>query len=75
MLIICLFVFLSHEFLSGDSDGKESAHNARDPGSIPGLERSPGEWNDNRLQYSCLGNPMDTGAWLQSMESQKVVHD
>ena len=45
------------------------------PGSIPGLERSPGEGNDNRLQYSRLGNPMDRGAWLQSMGSQKVVHD
>ena len=75
MLIICLFVSLSHEFLSGGSDSKESARSARDPGLIPGLERSPGEWSDNRLQYSCLGNPMDTGAWLQSMGSQKVVHD
>ena len=48
-------------FLS-DSDGKESACNAGDPGSIPGLARSPGEGNDNPLQYSCLENPMDQGA-------------
>ena len=45
------------------SSGKESACNAGDWGSIPGLGRYPGEWNDNPLQYSCLGNPMDRGAW------------
>ena len=42
---------------------KASAYNARDPGSIPGLGRSPGEGNGNPLQYSCLENPMDRGAW------------
>ena len=42
---------------------KESAYNAGDPGSIPKLGRSPGEGNNNPLQYSCLGNPMDRGAW------------
>ena len=47
----------------GSSDGKASAYNAGDPGSIPGLERSPGEGNDNLLQYSSLENPMDWGAW------------
>ena len=47
---------------SGGSEGKESAHNAGDLGSIPGSIRSPGEGNGNRLQYSCLGNPMDRGA-------------
>ena len=45
------------------SDGKESACNAGDLGSIPGLERSPGEGNGNPLQYSCLENSMDRGAW------------
>ena len=45
------------------SDGKVSAYNAGDPGSIPGLGRSPGEGNGNPLQYSCLENPMDGGAW------------
>ena len=45
------------------SDSKESACNAGDPGSIPGLGRSPGEGNGNPCQYSCLGNPMDRGAW------------
>ena len=48
---------------SGSSDGKESAHNAGDPGLIPGLGRSPGEGNGYPLQYSCLEHPMDTGAW------------
>ena len=42
---------------------KLSAYNVGDPGSIPGSGRSPGEGNGNPLQYSCLENPMDTGAW------------
>ena len=49
--------------LPGGSDGKASAYNEGDPGSIPGLGRSSGEGNSNPLQYSCLGNPMDRGAW------------
>ena len=40
-----------------------TAEDIRDVGSIPGLGRSPGEGNGNPLQYSCLGNPMDRGAW------------
>ena len=47
----------------GGSDGKASAYNAGDPSSIPGLGRSPGEGNDNPLQYSCLKNPIDGGSW------------
>ena len=47
----------------GGSDGKESACNAGDPGSIPGSRRASGERNNNPLQYSCLENPMDRGAW------------
>ena len=47
----------------GGSGGKESACNVGDPGSIPGSGRSPREWNDNPFQDSCLGNPMDRGAW------------
>ena len=50
----------------GGSEGKESACNAGDPGSVPGLGRSLGEGNGNRLQYSCLENPMDRGAWQAS---------
>jgi len=47
----------------GGSEGKASACSAADLGSIPGLERSPGEGNGNPLQYSCLENPMNIGAW------------
>ena len=49
--------------LPGGSDGKGSACNAGDPGSIPGLGRSPGEGNGTPLQYPCLENPMDGEAW------------
>ena len=52
----------------GGSDGKESACNVGDPGSIPGPGRSPGEVNGYPLQYSCLENSMDRGAW------QATVH-
>ena len=52
----------------GGSDGKASAYNAGDPSSTPGLGRSPGEGNGNPLQYSCLKNPIDGGAW------QATVH-
>ena len=47
----------------GSASGKESACNAGDPGSIPETGRSPGEGNGNPLQYSCLENSMDGGAW------------
>ena len=47
----------------GGSEGKASACNMGDPGWIPGSGRSPGEGNGNPLQYSCLENPMDRGAW------------
>ena len=47
----------------GSSVGKESACSAGDLGSISGSGRSPGEGNGKLLQYSCLGNPMDRGAW------------
>ena len=47
----------------GGSDGEEPAHDMGHLGSIPGLGRSSGEGNGNPLQYSCLGNPMDRGAW------------
>ena len=52
----------------GGSEVKVSACNVGDPGSIPGLGRSPGEGNGNPLQYSCLENPMEGGAW------QATVH-
>ena len=47
----------------GGLDDKESACNMGDPGPIPGSGRSPGEENGNPLQYSCLENSMDRGAW------------
>ena len=47
----------------GGLDGKDSARDAEDLGSFPGLGRSPGKGNSNPLQYSCLENPMDRGAW------------
>ena len=50
----------------GSSDGKESACNAGEPGSVPGWGRSPGEGNGYPLQYCCLENPMDKGAWWAS---------
>ena len=53
----------------GGSNGKASVYNVRDLSSIPGLGRFPGEGNGNPLQYSCLGNTMDRGAW------QNVVHE
>ena len=52
----------------GGSDNKESACSAGDPALLAGLERSPREWNGNPLQYSCLENLMDRGAW------QAIVH-
>ena len=61
---VCLIYF---GFPCG-SDGKESDCNVGDSGSIPGLGQSPGEGNGNPLQYSCLENPMDRGAW------QTTVH-
>ena len=47
----------------GGSDAKASVYNAGDPGSIPGLGKSPGEGNDNPLQDYCLENPMNREAW------------
>ena len=59
----------SSDYLSvrcGGSDGKESTCNAGDPGLIPGSGTSPGGGNGNPLQYSCLENPRDRGAWWAS---------
>ena len=67
-----LFFIIPTEFLPylmclvgfpGGSDGKASVCNARDPGLTPGWGRYPREGNGNPLQYSCLENPMDRGAW------------
>ena len=58
-----LFPLKSQKGFPGGSEVKASACNAGDLGLIPGLGRSPGEGNGNPLQYSCLENPMDGGAW------------
>ena len=59
-----LFQFLwSIKGFPGGSEVKASACNVGDLGSIPGLGRSPGEGNGNPVQYSCLENPVDGGAW------------
>ena len=60
----------------GGSDGQESACNAGDQGSIPGLERFPEEGNGYPLQCSYLENSMDREAWLDTVHgSQRVRHD
>ena len=63
----------------GGSEVKASACNAGDLGSIPGLGRSPGEGNGNPLQYFCLENPMDGGAWSATVhgvaKSQTQLND
>ena len=59
----------------GDSDGKESACSAGDPGLVPGLGRSLGEGNGNPLQYSCLENPMDRGAWRATVHGVRKELD
>ena len=57
-------------------NGKESACNTGDPGSIPGSGRSSGEGNGNPLQYSCLENPMDSGTWQATVHRvTRVGHD
>ena len=60
---VVIFSYLDGSNIPGGSDIKESACNAGDLDSIPGLGRSPGEGNGNPLQYSCLENPVDRGAW------------
>ena len=57
-----LLNMLSRDF-PGGSDGKVSVYNVGDLGSIPGSGRSPGKGNGDPIQYSCLENPMDRGAW------------
>ena len=58
----CNYLYFRLDFLGG-SDGKVSAYNDGDPGSILRSGRSPAEGNGNPLQYSCLENPMDGGTW------------
>ena len=62
---IYIYIALSSDYINipGGSDGKASAYNVGDPGSIREWGRSPGEGNGNPLQYSCLENRMDREAW------------
>ena len=72
--ILRIFIYFtsSHQWLNG----KESACNAGDQGLIPGLGRSPGGGHGNPLQYSCLDNPMDRGAWWATAHGvARVRHD
>ena len=59
-LVVCISLIID---FPGGSDGKKSAYNEGDLGSIPGSGRSPGEGNGNPFQYSCLENPTDGEAW------------
>ena len=63
LFIYNLYVYMLYMGFPGGSDGKASACNTGDLGSIPGLGRSLGEGKGYPLQYSCLENPMDGGAW------------
>ena len=73
---ILVFAMMFTGPFSSGSDGKASAYNAGDLGSIPGSGRSPGEGNGNPLQYPCLENLMtEEPGELQSMGLQRVGHD
>ena len=69
MYILTFIQFIYGLGFPDGSDGKESACNVGDPGSIPGSGRSPGEGNGNSLQYSCLENPIVGGAWRATVRS------
>ena len=60
-MFICLYIY--SQGFPGSSMVKNLPANAGDTGSIPGSGRSPGEGNDNPLQYYCLENPKDRGVW------------
>ena len=57
----------------GTSGGKESACSIGNPGSVPGLGRSPGEGHGNPLQYSCLESSIDRGAWWAAVHGSQRV--
>ena len=61
-------------YLTRGSEVKASAYNVGDLGSIPGLAGSPGEGNGNPLQYSCLENLMDRGAWRTTVHGDMTEH-
>jgi len=65
LLVLAILAF------TGGSESKESAYNVGDLGSIPGLGRSPADGNGSPLQYSCLENFMDRGAWQATTHGVK----
>ena len=73
---MCTYNAICYQRFPGGSDSKDSVCNVGDSGLIPGLERSPGEENGNLLQYSCLENPGDRGAWWATVHGvTKERHD
>ena len=62
-VIFFFLIVVKYTYFPGGSDGKASVYNVGDPGSSPELGRYPAEGNGNPLQYNCLENPMDRGAW------------
>ena len=64
-----------HGGFPGGSVGKNLPANTGDIGSIPALGRSPGKGNGNPLQYSCLGNPLDGGAWWAAVHGGRKKSD
>ena len=69
----CLTLIYHLAGFPGGSAGKESSCNEADLGSIPGLERSPGEGQGNPLQYSSLRNPLDRGAWQATVHKESDI--
>ena len=69
-----IYFFFLNQFCGG-LDGRESTCKAGDSGSIPGLERLPGEGNGDPLQYSFLENSMDTGAWRATVHGVSNTTD
>ena len=76
-IYLCVYIYIYiyiHTRLPGSPDGKESACNMADLGSIPGLGRSPGEGNSYPLQYSYLENSMDRGAWQVTVHGVAKIY-
>ena len=72
LVLLHLVLYTSKGGFPCGLDSKESAWNVGDPGSIPGMGRSPGEGNGNPLQYSCLENSMDRGVWGKSDRTEQL---
>ena len=70
-MCVCVCIYIYIDF----PDDPGNAGELRDTGSVSGSGRSPGRAHGNPLEYFCLENPMDRGAWGQSIGSKRVVHD